>query len=85
MCFRSIKCATDVRPPLKNANTNNKYKNMNKWNKIKKEGWLACMLVGISLLTWAISQGECFTGHIPLACFLLIFGVAAETSNTKGE
>jgi len=54
---------------------------MNKWNKIKKEGWLACMLVGISLLTWAISQGECFAGHIPLACLLLIFGVAAETSS----
>tara|TARA_R100000544_G_scaffold30384_1_gene16620 strand:+ start:255 stop:425 length:171 start_codon:yes stop_codon:yes gene_type:complete len=56
---------------------------MNRWNKIKEQSWLACMLVGISLLTWAISQGEEFTGHIPLACLLLIFGVAAETSREK--
>ena len=52
-----------------------------KW--ISKELWLAFMLVGISLMTWAVSQGECFTGHIPLACLLLIMGVGMESTNTK--
>jgi|TARA_B110000967_G_C18426434_1_gene336396 hypothetical protein len=56
---------------------------MNKWNKIKSQGWLACMLVGISLLTWAVSQGESFMGHIPIACLLLITGVGMESASNK--
>jgi len=73
-----------VRPPLKNANTNNKIIKMKKILKfIKEECWLAFMLVGISLLTWAVSQGECFAGHIPIACLILIAGVGMETSNDR--
>tara|TARA_R100000541_G_scaffold1599_1_gene6366 strand:- start:998 stop:1168 length:171 start_codon:yes stop_codon:yes gene_type:complete len=56
---------------------------MKKWNNIKEHGWLACMLVGISLLTWAVSQGESFVGHIPLACLLIVMGVGAEASCKK--
>jgi len=41
------------------------------------------MLVGISLMTWAVSQGECFVGHIPLACLILIIGVGMESTNNK--
>ena len=55
---------------------------MNRWDKIKKEGWLACMLIGISLLTWAISQDtEFFAGHIPLACLFILAGVSMEIGN----
>ena len=83
MCFQSIKCATDVRPPLKNAILiiNKEMKRMLNW--IKKECWLAFMLVAIALLTWAVSQGESFVGHIPLACILLIIGVGMESSNER--
>jgi|TARA_R100000908_G_scaffold43966_1_gene20655 hypothetical protein len=52
-------------------------------NFIKKECWLACMLVGISLMTWAVSQGEGFVGHIPLACLFIVAGVGMESSNNK--
>tara|TARA_R110001592_G_scaffold54548_1_gene166820 strand:+ start:41 stop:217 length:177 start_codon:yes stop_codon:yes gene_type:complete len=52
-----------------------------KW--ISKELWLAFMLVGVSLLTWVISQGECFTGHIPLACLLIIIGVGMDSANKE--
>ncbi len=34
---------------------------------IRKECWLGFMMAGICLMTWAISQGEGFVGHIPLA------------------
>jgi len=50
---------------------------------IKKECWLACMLVGICLMTWAVSQGEGFVGHIPLACLFIIAGVGMEASNNS--
>ena len=50
---------------------------------IQKEFWLAFMLVGISLMTWAISQGESFVGHIPLACILIVIGVGMESSNER--
>jgi len=50
---------------------------------IKEECWLAFMLVGISLLTWAVSQGESFVGHIPLACLILVLGVGMESTNNK--
>ena len=54
---------------------------MKKW--IKENIWLGFMLVGISLMTWAIANGESFTGHIPLACGILIAGVLIDTSNGK--
>ena len=55
---------------------------MNRWDKIKKEGWLACMLIGISLLTWAISQDtELFAGHIPIACLFILAGLSMEIAN----
>ena len=60
-----------------------KMKRMLNW--IKKECWLACMLVAIALLTWAVSQGEGFVGHIPLACILLIIGVGMESSTTRNN
>jgi len=50
---------------------------------IRKECWLAFMLVGISLLTWAISQGKSFVGHIPLACLIIVLGVGMESTNNK--
>ena len=52
---------------------------MKKW--IKENIWLGFMLVGISLMTWAIANGESFTGHIPLACGILIAGVFIESSS----
>tara|TARA_R110000765_G_scaffold247110_1_gene349076 strand:+ start:1313 stop:1534 length:222 start_codon:yes stop_codon:yes gene_type:complete len=67
--------------PIKNARTKNKNRIMKKW--IKENIWLVFMLVGISLMTWAIASGESFIGHIPLACGILIAGVLIDTSNGK--
>tara|TARA_R110000782_G_scaffold231697_1_gene318006 strand:+ start:201 stop:422 length:222 start_codon:yes stop_codon:yes gene_type:complete len=67
--------------PNKNARTKNKNRIMKKW--IKENIWLVFMLVGISLMTWAIASGESFIGHIPLACGILIAGVLIDTSNGK--
>jgi hypothetical protein len=47
---------------------------------IQKEFWLTFMLVGLGLLTWAISQGEGFAGHIPLACLFILAGVGLESN-----
>ena len=52
---------------------------MNKW--IKRNAWLVCMLLGISLLTWSIAIGEIFYWQIPTACILLILGVTFESGN----
>ena len=41
---------------MKNARTKNKNRIMKKW--IKENAWLCFMLVGISLMTWAIANGE---------------------------
>ena len=53
-------------------------KNMIKW--IKKESWLVCMLLGISLLTWSMVNGEIFTWQIPIACLFVIGGVMLESN-----
>jgi len=53
-------------------------------NFIKKECWLGFMMVGICLMTWAVSQGEGFVGHIPLACLFIVMGVGIESTNLKG-
>lgn len=50
---------------------------MNK--KIKENMWLCFMLIGISLLTWAITSGERFAWHIPFACGLIIAGIFIES------
>lgn len=39
------------------------------------------MLIGISLLTLAISNGEIFDWQIPLACLFIISGVVLEPHN----
>jgi hypothetical protein len=67
--------------PNKNARTKNKNRIMKKW--IKENIWLGFMLVGISLMTWAIANGESFIGHIPLACSMIVAGVLIDTSNGK--
>ena len=64
---------------MKNARTKNKNRIMKKW--IKENAWLCFMLIGISLMTWAIASGESFTGHIPLACGILITGVFIESGS----
>jgi len=50
---------------------------------IRKECWLGFMMAGICLMTWAISQGEGFVGHIPLACLFIIARVGMESTNNK--
>ena len=50
---------------------------------IRKECWLGFMMAGICLMTWAISQGEGFVGHSPLACLFIIAGVGMESTNNK--
>jgi len=44
-------------------------------NWINKNGWLALMIIGSSLLLWTLSRGEAFIGQIPVACALIILGV----------
>ena len=50
---------------------------------IKKECWLGFMMTGICLMTWAISQGEGFAGHIPLACLFILAGVGMDSTNYR--
>jgi len=54
---------------------------MKKW--INKNGWLAFMVIGSSMLFWTLSNGEeSFIGQIPIACILIIIGVSL-SSNDK--
>jgi len=52
---------------------------MKKW--ISKNGWLGLMTIGASLLFWTLStEGEAFSGQIPMACVLIIIGVSWSSS-----
>tara|TARA_B100001173_G_C15941525_1_gene527317 strand:+ start:616 stop:783 length:168 start_codon:yes stop_codon:yes gene_type:complete len=53
-------------------------------NWINKNGWLVSMLVGASLLFWAVAgEGEYFPMHVSVACVLIIIGASLSSKNNN--